>query len=285
LTGLIDLHIHSAPDVHPRYGDDIEIASQAREAGMRAVLLKSHVVPTADRAAIAEKVVGGIRVFGGLALNQAVGGLNPAAVEVALQMGAKEIWMPTRSAAHVLRQEGKTGGLTVLGDSGELRPVVYEIIDLVARAEAILATGHISPGESAVLAPEAVRRGVMKVLITHPEAAFIRMPLDLQASLAREGVFFERCFVDTIPPAGAGAAGPHPAGSYPGKAVTLEEIAQAIRTVGVHSTVLSTDFGQKANPAPVEGMRAYLSGLVGLGFTVQELQRMAGEIPAHLLGL
>jgi len=286
LTGLVDLHIHSAPDIQPRWGDDIEIVSQARKAGMRAVLLKSHVVQTADRAAIAEKVVGGIRAFGGLALNQAVGGLNPAAVEVALQMGAKEIWMPTRSAAHVLGQEGKAGrlmpggrepggqepgGLTILDDSGRLRPVVYEIIDQVREAEAVLATGHISPGESAVLVREAVQRGVKKVLVTHPEAAFIRMGLELQESIAREGVFFERCYVDTTPTMDC--------------EVSLDEIAHAIRTVGVHSTVLSTDFGQRRRPAPVEGMRAYLSGLMGLGFTRHEIQKMAGETPAYLLGL
>jgi hypothetical protein len=271
LTGLVDLHIHSAPDVHPRFGDDIDIVSQARQAGMRAVLLKSHVAPTPDRAAIAEKVVGGIRVFGGLALNEAVGGFNPAAVEVALQLGAKEIWMPTRSAAHLLRREGKPGGLTVLEESGELRPVVLTILDLVAQADAILATGHLSPGESAVLVPAALQRGVRKVLVTHPEADFIRMPLDLQAALAREGAYFERCFVDTT--------------SMMSGAVSLEDIAHAIRTVGVPSTVLATDFGQPRNPAPVQGMQAYLSGLVGLGFGRSEIQRMAGETPAQLLGL
>jgi hypothetical protein len=271
LTGLVDLHIHSAPDVQPRWGDDLEVAAQARQAGMRAVLLKSHAAPTAGRAAIAEKATGGVRVFGGIALNAEVGGLNPAAVEAALRMGAKEVWMPTRSAAHGVGRAGEAGGIWVLDGSGRLRPEVVEIIDLAAAADGILATGHLAPGEAAVLVAEAVRRGVRKVLVTHPEAAFIRMPLEMQAALAGEGAFFERCFVDTTP--------------LMGEKVSLEEIAHAIRTIGVHATVLSTDFGQVGNPAPVEGMRAYLAGLRKLGFSEAEIRKMAGETPAYLLGI
>jgi len=271
LTGLIDLHIHSAPDVQARYGDDIQVARQAEEAGMRAILLKSHVTLTADRAAIAEKGAGNLRVFGGLALNEAVGGLNPAAVEVAAKMGAKEIWMPTRSAAHVHRQEGKPGGISLLSDSGELLPEVYDILDLIGQSEMILGTGHISPTESLALARAARNKGLRKILVTHPEAAFIRMPVELQASLARDGVCFERCFVDTTP--------------LMRSPVSLDEIVGAIRSVGVATTILSTDFGQAGNSPPVEGMRRYLSALATAGFRPSEIHRMAGENPASLLDL
>ncbi len=121
LTGLIDQHIHSGPDVWPRFADDVETVRMAAEAGMRALLLKSHVTLTADRAAIAEKVVGrGIRVFGALALNTQVGGLNPAAAEAALTLGAREIWMPTQDAANHRRWEGRPGGITILDDKGRI---------------------------------------------------------------------------------------------------------------------------------------------------------------------
>src|SRR5688500_18689373 len=98
LTGAIDLHLHSAPDVRPRKLDDLAVARAAAARGIRAILLKSHVTLTADRAYLVEQVVPGIRVFGGLALNHAVGGINPVAVETALRMGAAEIWMPTLSS-------------------------------------------------------------------------------------------------------------------------------------------------------------------------------------------
>jgi hypothetical protein len=271
LTGFIDLHVHSAPDVQARYADDIEIAHQARRAGMRAVLIKSHVTLTADRAAIAEKVVGGLRVFGGLALNHTVGGLNPAAVEAALKMGAKEIWMPTRSAAHVTKPGQQPAGISIFDESGDLHRGVYAIIELVRQADVILATGHISPAETVSLARAGRQLGLKKLVVTHPEAAFIRMPEETQVMISGEGVYFERCFVDATP--------------LMGSTVSIATIARTIRAVGVSSTVLSTDFGQVGNKPPVDGLSEYLCALAAQGFTPGEIQTMASTIPAGLLGI
>src|SRR5260221_9657367 len=117
LTGTIDLHLHTAPDVRPRKLDDLEAARQAASRGMRAILLKSHVTLTADRAALAEQAVPGVRVFGGLALNAPAGGLNPAAVEMALAMGAAQIWMPTESAVAEPHPKPPPG-LSILNETG-----------------------------------------------------------------------------------------------------------------------------------------------------------------------
>src|SRR5712692_2442297 len=87
LIGLIDPHVHTAPEHIPRLLDDLSLARQARDAGMAGVLIKSHTTLTADRAVIAARAVPGIRIWGGLVLNRAVGGLNPAAVENALAYG------------------------------------------------------------------------------------------------------------------------------------------------------------------------------------------------------
>jgi hypothetical protein len=270
LTGLIDLHIHTAPDMRPRFADDVDTVRSAAEAGLRAVLIKSHVALTADRATIAEKVVGGPRVFGGLALNEPAGGLNPAAVRVALAMGAREIWMPTIDAANHRRMHGNGGGITLFGEDGVLRPVVFEILDIVQKADAILATGHISVEESVALVRAARERGHHRILVTHPEAHFVRMPVSIQLQIAGDGVFFERNYVDVF--------------LSPGE-VTIAHLAERIRQVGVESTVIATDFGQVHNPSPVDGLRAYLAALLSEGFAWPDLRRMAGENPAHLLGI
>ena len=170
LTGLIDLHIHTAPDVAPRRLDDLQAARDARAAGMRAILIKSHVTCTADRAAIAESAIDGIRVFGGLALNEPVGGLNPAAVEAALRLGAKAIWMPTHDAAHSRQVKGGSGGIAVLDRDGELVPTVGPILELIRDANALLCTGHISLAESIALIRLARQMGLRKILVTHPES-------------------------------------------------------------------------------------------------------------------
>lgn len=280
LRGLIDMHIHSAPDTRPRVMDDIDLAQAAAAAGMRAIMLKSHVTLTSDRAAIAEKLAPGVRVLGGLALNHSVGGFNPAAVDMAIRMGARQIWMPTVSAANNLAAAHPVSaacsltrsapGLTILGAEGGLLPAVREILDLIASAGIALGTGHLSAAEIRVLAPAARTYGVKRMVVTHPELALSNISVALQQELARPGLWFERCYVCTL---------------LPQAPVALAAIAAAIRAVGPQYTILSTDLGQADNPPPVAGMTAYLADLRELGFSWSALRRMAGENPAAALGL
>src|SRR3954468_23680070 len=81
LRGTIDMHVHAAPDVVSRSVDAIEAVRLAKNAGLRAIVLKNHYEPTASWAFLVSKVVPGIEVFGGIALNLPVGGVNPAAVD------------------------------------------------------------------------------------------------------------------------------------------------------------------------------------------------------------
>jgi hypothetical protein len=271
LEGTVDLHIHAAPDIRARLMDDIELAREAAEAGMRAVLFKSHHTLTADRGAIAEKHVGGIRVFGGLVLNHAVGGLNPAAVEAALAFGAREIWMPTLDAANHRRAKGMgDGGITILGETDALRPAVLEILKLIAEQDVILGTGHLSVAEIKLLVKAARESGVKRILITHPELPIVNMPVVVQEELVGPDLFFERCLIVTTPGEGG---------------LPLSTIARAIQRVGPETTVMATDFGQAENPPPVEGMRRYIREMLGLGFDQKEIERMTRTNPAALLGI
>jgi len=80
LEGAIDLHFHATPDLHDRLLDEVEIARDAREAGMRAVLSKAHYGINASRMYYVSRAVPGIHTFGGVVLNPAVSRLNPGAV-------------------------------------------------------------------------------------------------------------------------------------------------------------------------------------------------------------
>ena len=271
LEGIIDSHIHTGPDHNPRAHTDIEAARAAAQAGMRAIGIKSHHTLTADRAAIAESIVDGVRVFGGLTLNSAVGGLNATAVENALRMGARIIWMPTQDAAHNRRVKGNSGGISVLSTDGNLRPDVFPILELIRQSEAVLATGHLAPPESARLINAAVDMGVEKIVVTHPESGSVKMPLPMQQALSKLGVFFERCYLHTT----KSVAAP----------VSIAEIAAHIRSVGIASTILATDFGRADLPNPVAGMQMYLDALLNEGFTYYDLYQMAGSTPADLFAL
>ncbi|MDX1541356.1 MAG: DUF6282 family protein, partial [Geminicoccaceae bacterium] len=103
VEGAIDFHVHSGPDTVARNLSDVMVAELARKRGMRGIVLKNHMTMTADRAALVQEQVPGLEVFGGVVLNEPVGGLNPDAVEVMATMDGgrgKVVWLPTRSAQH-----------------------------------------------------------------------------------------------------------------------------------------------------------------------------------------
>src|SRR4030081_4099827 len=69
--GVIDMHVHSYPDVFGRNMDDIDVAQLAKARGLRGILIKNHISETASRAALVMKGVPGLEVFGGGVLNKA----------------------------------------------------------------------------------------------------------------------------------------------------------------------------------------------------------------------
>ena len=270
-AGAIDTHVHSAPDVIPRKLDDIELVEQARAAGMRAVVLKCHHSCTCGRAHLLNRVFPDFNVFGGLVLNDTVGGFNCRAVDAALRMGASQIWMPTKSAANHQLHLGGRGGYTIF-NGAKLRDDVRAILRQIADADAILATGHLAPDESRVLIEEALAAGVKRISVTHPEWGVTAMSIEVQRLLAASGaVFFERCLV---------SADPGVTGNVP-----FSTIAEQIRAVGVDTTITATDYGMPRFATPADGLRDYVVRLAAADFSPTEIRRMVCENPARLLRL
>lgn len=272
LPGLVELHVHTAPDVRARSCDDLELAREAKRIGARAVTIKSHHMLTADRALVARSVAPGVDVFGGVTLNPSVGGLNPAAVEVALKLGGKIVWLPTLFAVQHRKMEGKSGGIVVV-ENGRVVPVVREIFAQIAAADAILATGHQSADEIRTIVAEAMEAGVKRIVINHPEHQVVAMSIEAQQELRREfPVFFERCYAQP--------------GAKKGEYVSNFEVnLRAIEAVGVESTVLATDAGQTENPPWAECWERTFDWMTARGVSEKDLRRMAADSPGWLLGL
>ena len=168
IEGFYDLHIHSAPAPFVRIGDSAEIARWCAAAGMAGIVIKSHFESTVSKVHHARRAVEdfpNFNVFAGIALNRGVGGVNPGAVEIALDQGAKIVWLPTFDAANHARAYGATGTygfksmtldfkrpsqlhmqFTVL-ENGRLTDEAKEVIDIVGAYEDVLATGHLSKEE------------------------------------------------------------------------------------------------------------------------------------------
>lgn len=288
LQGAIDLHVHAMPCIFDRPFDEVELARQARDSGYRALLFKCHHAINADRAYLVRKIVPGIEVFGGVVLNHPVGGINPEAVDAAIGFGAKEVWMPTLHAKnhievvgtptyprHVrVREAGKprkdVRGITILNDEGELIPQVHDILGLIADADIILGTSHLSLKEATALIRAARAEGVKKVLVTHPGWEATAWSVEDQAELVEMGAFLEHCFSTCMP--------------Y-GARYDPRRIAEAIKRVGADRCVMATDFGQWYNPHPVEGMRQFIRVMMRLGIEERDIRVMTQESPAKLLGL
>lgn len=282
LQGAIDMHIHTHPALFPRPHDDVEVARMARDLGLRAIVVKNHHMGTAARAYYAQKAVPGIQVFGGIVLNRYVGGLNPHAVESEIRYGARIVWMPTVTAANHLRYFGKPGftgystefrpveGITVLGPDGALVPPVKEILEIVAEANVVLATAHLTHEEIQVLVPAARAAGVRKILVTHANFELNRIPVALCRELVAQGAVIEYCFLPLTPL---------------WYAHTPKDLLGWIRELGAENVVLSTDIGNYFNPEPPEAFRVFLETMLTVGITPEEIVTMAHKNPARLLGL
>ncbi len=282
LCGAIDIHIHSAPDLYPRILNDIELAQSAQAMGMRAILIKNHFTETAGRACLATDAAG-FPVFGGIALNHSVGGLNPHAVRAALKLGAKIVWLPTVHSRefiahknHVPNLAGEIAadlqGITVLEEDGSLKEPLYAIFDLIRERDAALATGHISKTEARVVVREAARHGVRKIVITHPLASFVNYSTEeMKALLDMGATWLEHVFNDTT--------------RQVGQPITREALFSGIRAAGVEHCIMSTDAGQWLNPMPVHQMGIYIQDMLNFGFSENEIRTMVSQNPAAMLNL
>ncbi len=282
LKGAVDFHIHTGPDIYPRLLNDIEVAKQAKKAGMRAVLIKSHTTITADRAQIA-RFSTGFPVFGGVALNWHLGGLNKYAVEGAAKMGAKEVWMPTTHAANYLKyvdhvpmfakaMPKDVKGITILKEDGMLVPEIAPILEAIAKNEMILATGHLSPPEGIALIREAKKAGVGKIVVTHPVASFVNYSVDqMREALDAGATYLEHVFNDCTPQ----VADPLPPSA----------LGYAIKAIGPELCIMSTDSGQVVNPPPVKVMTRYIQEMLEYGFSEKAIRLMTTKNPARILGL
>jgi hypothetical protein len=286
LVGTIDMHVHAAPDTASRSVNDFELAQKAKELGMRGVVTKNHEFITNDRAYLVRQIIPGIEVFGGITLNESVGGINPEAVDLMIKFTGgcgKIVWLPTHGSANhksFFAKKADAGGIRVIDASGSVVPELRKVLKLIAKADIIFATGHVSGKEILASVKAAKQEGVRKVLVTHAMQSPGELSIDDLKRCVEAGAFIEHCYLTYL-------MGPQAAlGWMKGwKHIPIEEFAKAIKEVGAENCVIATDLGQYMNPIPADGMKEFILALMSKGITQEQINLMAKKNPARLLGL
>lgn len=292
LQGVVDLHIHAGPSVAKRSVDAVEALKEAEDAGYRAIVIKDHYCPTVTECVIAEQHLGNgkTKCFGGIVLNNSVGGLNCNAIDAAIAMGAKIVWMPTVSAKnHMDHHKGGflgAGSMSVpekpiyyLNESGKLIPEVLDVLRLMAEhKDIIFATGHGHRDELDQLIPAALEAGVEKVLVNHPMWQIEATEEDV-CRWAGMGatIEFNTCIYENMVNQKTGQQmGPIP--------FTLFE--RYFDRLPIEKMVIDTDLGQSIFWSPVTGMYEFLNEIhTRFGISEEEINCMTKKNPAKLLDL
>jgi hypothetical protein len=184
-----DMYCHTAPCLLPRWGTASEVARSALTRRYSGIVVLAHHAPTHREAMMAEAVNPGVRVIGGVTLNQVNGGLSPHSVSVHLKAGIRLFSLPTFDAAAHVRAlgswhslkgqliEGYTGEAMEMLVNGRVRPDLLQVLDLIAKHKAVLCSGHIDTQELEAVVCETARRDIATIInhpyfLAHPTPAF-----------------------------------------------------------------------------------------------------------------
>ena len=287
LKGAIDPHVHSGPSIAPRGIDHVELLKEASAAGFAAVVTKDHDYSGVMTAALISKHFPELstKIYSSIVLNNVVGGMNPYAVEHTAAMGGKVVWMPTLAAENHLRWEKTSSwvhpastqkmrpaaGIPVLTADKMVRDDVKAVLDVIAKNDMVLASGHLHVSETWLVFEEARRRGVQKITLTHPED-IVDASLNDVKGLATSGAFVEHSLCMFIE------------GS---KFKTCEsgDLKKHIDAAGVDQTVLCSDLGQTGTIRPLEGFRKGIRLCMDLGYQDAEIRKMVSTNAARMLGI
>jgi len=287
LVGAIDPHVHSGPSIAPRSVDHLDLAREASEAGLAAIVTKDHDYSGVTTAALIRDQYPELttKVYSGIVLNNVVGGLNPYAVEHTAAMGGKIVWLPTLAAENHLQWE-KTSAWThpastqkmrpasavpVLDANGAVNDALKEILDIIARNDIALASGHVHISETWVIFEEAKRRGVTRLILTHPED-IVGASLNDVRGIAAMGAVVEHSLCMFLE-------------GNKFQTCTAEDLKKHIDAAGVDNTILCSDLGQAGNISPIDGIRGGIKMCFDLGYSHDDIHKMVASNAARVLGI
>jgi hypothetical protein len=288
LKGAIDPHVHSGPSIAQRGIDHVELLRQASEAGFAAVVTKDHDYSSVMTAELIRKNFPELKtkIYASIVLNNVIGGFNPSAVEHTAAMGGKIVWMPTLAAENHLRWQATQAkwthpastdkirpavGIPVLDSGKKVRDDVKEVLDVVAKSDMVLASGHLHISETWLVFEEAKQRGVKRLVLTHPED-IVDASLNDVKGIAAMGAFVEHSLCMFLE-------------GCKFKSCEAEDLRRQIDAAGVEQTMLCSDLGQTGTYSPLDGFRRGIKLCMDLGYDDDQIRKMVSTNTARALGI
>ena len=257
MKGSVDLHVKGSPGISEERMDILEIARSAYESEIESFVYRSDSHPTAATSSIMQQMYPDLNIIGSIVLNEAVGGINPSAVEASIQHDAKVVWIPpsaTKEGFH-----NKTGKAEILSEN------LLKTLDVIASHEMTLMSELTSPSKTITLFREAKKRGVSRMVAGN---LFGFCSIDNQIAIADHGVYLEYKFLSCMPTVGK---------------ISAIEMTKAIEAVGVEKCIVTTGFGQWFNPLPAEGLRMAIATLLHFGLNANQVSTLVKENPKSIL--
>ncbi|SFJ67628.1 hypothetical protein SAMN04487991_2631 [Celeribacter neptunius] len=286
LTGAVDPHVHSGPSIAPRAVDHLELAQIYSDSGFSAMVTKDHDYSGVICAQMLQDHYPDLKtkVYSGIVLNNVVGGINPYAVEHTAAMDGRIVWLPTLAAENHLEWEKTSGWVhpastqkirpataVPLFDDGRLRPEVLDLLDVMAATGMALASGHIHVSETKIIFAEARKRGVERLIFTHPEDIVGASMADTK-EIADMGAYVEHSLAFFVE-----------GSKFRNR--TDEELREHIDLVGAERTILCSDLGQVGTLTPLEGFQNGIAACIGLGYSDAQIHQMVAGNAADVIGL
>lgn len=287
MIGAIDLHHHGYPEVHMNVRtrtEDVDELRLSQRAGMRGVVIKSHMWPTVGRTYLLASMVPGIEVMPSITLNTVVGGFSPTSIESAAEQGARIVFMPTWSAANDIERGGVSRflakyvknigalkpdkALRVTGPDGKVLPEVKECLAVASQYRMCVFTGHISPRESIALAESAKDFGIDEIVFSHPDSNSVGASRDDIRVMASLNALCEFCALGFI---------------Y--HRISPRAAAEIIGEISADRCVITTDYLYDWVPPGAEMMRMTIGSLLREGVSAPDLRKMVRTNPERLLGM
>lgn len=315
LKGAIDIHVHAGPHLKssPRSTTPIRAATEARDAGMRAIVFMDVFEMSNGTSQLVNEAVPDFLTFGGMNLNSVYGGMNPRAVKTSLYYGegAKYVafgthsthWMASREGQYVdgefkefwklypkFRDEELARSIRIPVDEAPT-PELDEILRLIAaHPDVYLITGHVSAEEAVRLTELGHRYGIEKMVVS--STVFKIALKDQLQQMVDNGAYIEYTLSAYGHSSGTRktdyyveleyASDPIPS-NLP--ATSIKTVAEQIQELGADHCILATDYGVYTLPPPVEGFREFIALMLDLGIEEKDIVKMIVYNPERLLGL